>query len=224
MYHHISSTVTSDPSQFVLTVTTADFGQQLDYLRAHGYTSITLSDLFHSMYNGVPLPEKPVILTFDDGYEDTFTDAFTLLRKRGFKGTFSIITGFVESPGYLTWEQIRTMAAAGMEFASHTVNHVDLNIASEETIRNELESSKRTLEKQLGGPVDFFVYPSGEPFRSGSQARQQLVISLLAKAGYIGALLAGPSSKVQDPQRPYQLNRVRISGGESLQTFAALLS
>jgi len=224
MYHHVSSTVPADPLQFGLTVTTADFGQQLDYLRSHGYTSITLADLFDAMYHNGPLPPKPVILTFDDGYEDAFTDAFPLLQERGFKGTFAIVTGFVGSPGYLTWEQIKAMAGAGMEFASHTVNHIDLNIASEETIRDELASSKRTLEEQLRRPVDFFVYPSGEPFRSGSEARQQAVIGLLGETGYVGALLAGPSSKVQDPKLPYQLNRLRISGGESLETFVALLS
>ena len=223
MYHHISPTAPSDPSQSQLTVTTADFRRQLEHLRAQGYTSISLTELFDAAYNNAPLPPKPVILTFDDGYDDAFTYAFPLLQEYGFKGTFAVITGQVGKLWYLNWEQIKTMAAAGMEFASHTVNHADLRTILDDAIGNELKNSKRALEEQLGKPVSFFVYPFGEPFRSGSQVRQQAVLSLLRESGYLGALLAGASLTVQDFRQPYTLNRVRVSGGDSLQIFVALL-
>jgi len=221
MYHHVAPTAPSDQMQFNLTVTTADFCQQLDYLKSSGYATLTLANLFDILYRGAPLPGKPIILTFDDGYADAFTDAFPLLQAYRFKGTFAVVTGFVEKPGYLTWDQIRTMAAAGMEFAAHTVTHIDLNTSSDDTVKQQLKASKQSLEERLGKPVDFFVYPSGEPFRSGSKGRQQAVIVLLREAGYVGALLAGPYSLTQDPQHPFELNRVRVSGGESLAGFAA---
>ncbi len=220
MYHHVAPSAPSGRLQFNLTVTTADFCRQLDYLKASGYTAITLSDLFAALYRGVPLPQRPVVLTFDDGYADAFTDALPLLQRYGFRGAFAIVTGFVGGSGYLTWDQIKAMDTAGMEFAAHTVTHIDLNTAADDTARQELSDSRRALEERLGKPPQFFVYPSGEPFRSGPPERQQAVIALLREAGYAGALLAGPPSLTQDPQRPYELNRVRVYGGETLAEFA----
>ena len=221
MYHHVSSVPPLDQLGFNLTVTTGDFTRQLDYLKCAGYSTVTLAQLFDYLRGGAPLPPKPIILTFDDGYADGFTDAFPLLSDGGFKGSFAIVTGFVGGGDlYMSWDQIEAMAAAGMEIVSHTVSHIDLNTSDDATDRQQIADSKRALEEHLRPPVDFFVYPSGEPFRSGTAERQQSVVAMLREAGYEGALLAGPSSTTQDPGRPYELNRVRVSGGNDLYTFA----
>ncbi len=224
MYHHVSAAPPSDQLGFNLTVTTADFGRQLDYLKCAGYSTISLAGLFDHIDGGAPLPPKPIILTFDDGYGDAYSDAFPALRDHGFVGSFAIVTGFLGTGDlYMTWNQVEVLAKAGMEIVSHTISHIDLNTSDDATDRQQITDSKRALEEHLGSAVEFFVYPSGEPFRSGTAERQQAVVAMLREAGYRGALLAGPSSISQDPQRPFELNRVRVSGGEDLYTFAATI-
>jgi peptidoglycan/xylan/chitin deacetylase (PgdA/CDA1 family) len=219
MYHHVNGAPTASELDARLTVTDADFTRQLAYLRCAGYYSITLSQLFDGIYNGAPLPEKPVILTFDDGYADAYTNAFPQLNWTGFGGSFAIVTGWAGQPGYLNWEQMREMAAAGMEMVAHSVSHPDLGKESDEIVRFQLGRSRRDLDEKLGQAAQFFVYPAGEPFRSGSQERQAQVVTMAQEAGYRGALTA-TWNLAQDPAAPFALNRVRVSGGVEIQQFA----
>lgn len=222
MYHHISSAPAADELTAGLTVTDEDFGRQLAYLKCAGYTSITLAQLFQAIDGTTPLPAKGIILTFDDGYDDAYTDAFPALKDAGFTGSFAIITGFVEGGGpYATWAQLRKMRDAGMEITSHSATHIDLGAADDFSLHQQLYDSRAALAQRLGQDTPFLVYPAGEPFRSGSTARQQRVVAALREAGYRGALLAGPDSTMQDPATPFALSRVRVSGGEGLATFAA---
>ncbi len=221
MYHHVSQTVPGDALTAGLTVTTTGFEQELQYLKCAGYTAVTMAQLFAAMDGKAVLPRKPVMLTFDDGYDDGYTQAFPLLQKYGFAGSFAIITGLVEGGGpYMSWAQIREMADAGMEMTSHTVTHIDLGTSDDATDRDQLATSKQALQSQTGRPVEFLVYPSGEPFRSGSEARQAEVVALLREAGYRGALLDGSNTTTQDPSAPFALNRWRVFGSEDIYTYA----
>jgi len=219
MYHHVTDVAPVSNEEAPLTVTDSEFARQLTYLRCAGYYSITLSQLFDAIYNGAALPEKPVVLTFDDGHRDAYTDAFPLLRSAGFGGTFSIVTQWVGGPASVTWEQLREMVAGGMEIASHSVSHPDFGKQPDDVVRDQLSRSKRELEEKLGQPVSFFVYPAGEPFRFGSAQRQAQVVPMVQEAGYRGAVTAR-WQLLQDPAAPFALNRVRVSRGIDIQTFA----
>lgn len=228
MYHHVTDAPPPVPSQVGLTVTAHDFAAELAYLASHGYHTIRLTDLFNRLYYGRALPPHPVILSFDDGYDDNYTVAFPLLRRYGMRGEFGIITAL---PGttlgvnrYMTWAQIRAMADAGMDMESHTVDHADLGLLSPGRLDYEIHFSHAVLAAHTGRPVQFLTYPSGEPFRSGTAAAQAQVIALLKRYGYVGALLdpAQPGT-LQRSWLPYQLMRVRVDRGESLATFAANL-
>ncbi len=224
MYHHVSAKPAKNSLDFGLTVKTPDFAAQMDFLAKNGYHPITLTMLFDHLYYGLPLPRRPIILSFDDGYEDNYTDAFPILQRHHFVAEINIITGMIGG-WYLTWQQIRQMAAAGIEIGSHTIHHLSLADVSPQTARTELLDSRTTLEQQLGVPIQFFCYPSGEPFHTGSLARRQFITSLLSQDGYIGALLdPGLTSAVQNAQHPYELPRVRVSGGETLDGFIYLLN
>lgn len=228
MYHHISDAPPLALSQVGLTVTDRDFAAQLDYLAAHGYRTVRLIDLFNALYYGRPLPPRPVVLTFDDGYLDAYTDAFPLLRRHHMIGEFNIITGYcglvVGVNRYMTWPQIAGMARAGMEMESHTIDHPDLGVIGDAKIRYELRFSRGILAAHIHHAVQFLAYPSGEPFRSGSLWARWRILALLPRYGYVGALLDQRVPSVwQDAGTPYELPRVRILRGETLDQLAASL-
>ncbi len=229
MYHHISDTPPLAYSQVDLTVTAHDFAAQLAYLSTHGYHAIKLVDLFNTLYYGRPLPPRPVILTFDDGYADNYTDAFLLLRRYHMVGEFYIITGFVGTTlgvnTYVTWPQVEAMAAAGMDMESHTVSHPDLGLLDAGRDAYELRFSRAVLAGFIHRAVQFMAYPSGAPFRSGTLAAQARIRTILARYGYIGAVLdpITPSPQ-QDAREPYELPRVRVARATSLAQFATRLN
>jgi peptidoglycan/xylan/chitin deacetylase (PgdA/CDA1 family) len=226
MYHHVSSLPTHNLLDFNLTVTTADFEAQLTWLQQQGYHSITMTDLFDLFYYGKALPSKPMMLTFDDGYEDVYTYALPVLLAHHYRGVFYIITGMIGGR-YVTWDQVRTMARSGMQIASHTVHHINIGEPpAGTTTQKELLDSKAKLEAELHEPIQFFCYPTGEPFHHDTVYEQQLVLKDLFEDGYLSATL-DPSvfdSALQNSQTPYQLPRIRVSGGESLTAFEGILA
>jgi len=227
IYHHLLPQLAADYKQALDTVTTAAFADQLSWLRDNGYTSITVAELFNAFYYDLPLPSRPVILVFDDGYADAYEYAFPLLLEQGFGATVAAITGAMGQAGYLTWKQAQEMSASGVEFVSHTVTHANLAALTRDQMLAELSDSRRALEETLGRPAQFFVYPYGEPFTSGSAESQQMVLALLGETGYVGALTtssAPPYVSIQRANAPYQLRRIPVSGGESLARFAASIT
>ena len=219
MYHIVGPP--DRPENDALAVSEADFAAQMSYLDCAGYTPITMQRLFDAFDGKSALPEKPIILTFDDGWAGQYTYGFPILKQHGFVGSFAIVTGFVDAGGpYMTWAQIEEMAQAGDEMMSHTATHIDLGTTDDATDIEQLTSSKADIEAHIGHDVPYFVYPAGEPFRSGTAQRQAEVVQMLRDAGYKGALLDGTGYGGQDPATPYELNRVRVSGGEDIYTYA----
>jgi peptidoglycan/xylan/chitin deacetylase (PgdA/CDA1 family) len=166
-----------------------------------------------------------MILTFDDGYEDVYTNALPALLAHHYRGVFYIITGMIGGR-YMTWDQVRTLSQEGMQVSSHTIHHVDVgNPPAWTSTQAELTGSKQKLETLLGQPIQFFCYPAGEPFHHGTLLQQQTVLADLFKDGYIGATQDPFSlfSAIQNAQAPYLLNRIRVSGGESLISFIGIL-
>ncbi len=127
----------------------------------------------------------------------------------------------------MTWNQVRALRDEGMQIASHTIHHVNIGAPpAYTTTQDELLLSKQMLEQQMGEPIQFFCYPTGEPFHHDTVAEQQLVLTDLYADGYLGATLDpfAYDSAIQDASTPYQLPRVRVSGGEPLQTYQAILN
>lgn len=225
MYHHVSSQPTHNLLDFNLTVTGANFDAQLTWLQQQGYHAITMTELFDAFYYGSVLPARPMILTFDDGYTDAYTDALPALLAHHYRGVFYIITGMIGGR-YVTWDEIRTMARSGMQIASHTIHHINIGEPpAGTTTQKELQVSKATLEAELHEPIQFFCYPTGEPFHHDSFSEQQRVLKDLFLDGYVGATLDpfAFNSALQNTRTPYQLPRIRVSGGESLAAFQQIL-
>jgi len=143
-----------------------------------------------------------------------------------YRGVFNIITGMIGG-NYMTWPQVRGLVEDGMQVSSHTIHHVNVGQPpSWTTTQNELLVSKETLEAQLNQPVQFFCYPTGEPFHNDPVYEQQIVLADLFKDGYVAATL-DPffyDSAIQNARTPYKLPRIRVSGSESLQLFTTILN
>jgi peptidoglycan/xylan/chitin deacetylase (PgdA/CDA1 family) len=137
----------------ILSVTTGNFDKQMKYLLDNGYTPIHLNEN-PSHYS------KPVVITFDDGYADNYFSAYPILKKYNIKATIFIITGTVDTPGYLTTEQIKSMEL--ISFQSHTVSHRLLTTLSEAQIISELWESQIFLTRLTGKHVFALCYPVGK--------------------------------------------------------------
>ena len=157
-----------------LWVTTADFRRQLSYLKENGYTSIDFRDWRDAEKGVKPLPEKPVLITFDDGYMNNYELAYPLLREFKMKGCIFLVYETMDKHNswhdpatepwlkMLTWTQIHEMQDSGViEFGSHTMRHRNLTTLSLDEVRWELNESKRRLEEKLGREMVGFAYPYG---------------------------------------------------------------
>src|SRR5262249_24124094 len=151
----------------------------LDYLQRHGYHPILLPQLFAALYHDGTLPAHQIILSFDDGYLDNYTDALPILLHYHDLAEFNIITAYpgitLGTNSYMSWNQIKRLVSDGIEIGSHTIDHQDLGAMPEDHMRYELRDSRNVLQKKLGIPVQFICYPSGEPFKDESVAVQQLL-------------------------------------------------
>ena len=163
MYHEIAdATATSSP----LAVAPDVFADQMAYLHDAGFNTLTAGELAAFLADGVgKLPERPVVLTFDDGYGDFYTEALPLMKQRGYTGTLFQTTGWVGKEGeakrMLNWRELAELNEAGVEIGAHTVRHPQLDQLPEKELRDELYISKSVLEDKLGFAVPGLAYPFG---------------------------------------------------------------
>ena len=215
MYHYIRvNPVPGDRLGFNLSVTPDDFNRQLDWLAANGYHPVDFQDLRQYYAGQEPLPAKPIVLTFDDGYRDMYTNAYPALRAHHFKAVSYVVTGFAGGPNYMTWDMIRELEANGIEIGAHTYSHLDLTKVSPDELHRQLVDSEGDFLAQLGHPVVDFCYPAGR-FNAG-------VVAAVQAAGYQTATTTDPGTQHALGDR-FTWSRVRVSGGEPLDQFVANL-
>jgi peptidoglycan/xylan/chitin deacetylase (PgdA/CDA1 family) len=219
MYHYISvPPAGSDRYRLSLSVTPANFDAQMAYLKQAGYHAVTLYDLYAYLAQGQALPDKPVILTFDDGYVDAFTQAMPILHKYGFVGTFFVLTGPADESGageHLTWEQIAAMSATGMDIELHSREHFDLRNRPNDFLIHQIAGGKESLEAHINLPVRWFAYPSGR--------YDAAVVRVLKSDGFWGAVTT-KDGRTHTASGFFDLQRVRIEGSYTLNTFVKLVT
>jgi peptidoglycan/xylan/chitin deacetylase (PgdA/CDA1 family) len=137
------------------------FRAEVDALATNGYHTVSQAQLFHALYDGAPLPSKPVMITVDDGYIDDVQTILPALEAHHMVATFYIITGRFHEPGFLNETQVRRLDDAGMDIGAHTRTHVPLNAIPTSQIVGQVQGSKRDLQRILGHFVYFFAYPYG---------------------------------------------------------------
>jgi peptidoglycan/xylan/chitin deacetylase (PgdA/CDA1 family) len=217
MYHYISAPPAgADIYRRDLSVTPVLFESHLKYLMDAGYHAITLDDLLYALAQGRELPAKPVILTFDDGYEDNYANAFPLLQKYNMVGHFFIISDFVNQkrPGYMTWPQIEEMAAAGQHFGSHSRDHPSLKGQSDDYLVWQALGGKEALEEHLGQHPRWISYPAGQ--------YDDRTIAVYESAGYWGGLTTQQGA-THTLDGIFELKRVRVRGSHTAADLGRLL-
>ncbi len=182
------------------------FKQQMDFLKRYNYNVISLETLVSAINHGEILPKKSVVITFDDGYENNYINAFPLLEKYGFPATIFIPSDFVGKEGYLNLEQMREMTASVITMGSHTQSHQYLPDLTADEQLVEIVSSKWALEKKLGHPVDFIAYPIG--------GFSNEIKEMVKKVGYQAACTTNRGNDRLNKD-VYELNRVRFNNKDN---------
>jgi peptidoglycan/xylan/chitin deacetylase (PgdA/CDA1 family) len=213
-YHHIRDIQMVSKKSMGYEVTAAQFKAQMKVLADSGYKTITPDQLYNYLAYGDPLPEKPVMLTYDDTDEEQFSIAKPEMDKYGFKGVYFIMTISIGRPRYMTKEQIKQLSDEGHEIACHTWDHhrVDRYL-TENTIEErgkkkvvndwdqQLVNPKKKLEEITGKPVIDFAYPFGIWSPAG--------IPEIEKRGYRMAMQL--STKRDSLQPLYTIRRMIVS-------------
>jgi len=157
MYHSIG-TATLNP----YVVSTDKFNMDMQYLEENGFTTLSTDELYDFMIKNKPVPKKSVLITFDDGYEDNYTNAFPILKKYNFKATIFVITDSVDKDKqYLSSKQLKEMQDNGIDIESHTNLHDKLGTCTYDDQLKTLKASKEYIEKTLNKTVRYISYPFG---------------------------------------------------------------
>lgn len=225
LYHSISEETSAPFKPF--TVTPARFATHMAHLQAHAYTVLTVAQLRAAINTpDYAWPVRPVVLTFDDGFADFYTNAFPILSNYGFAATLHVTTGFVGATSrwlkpageaarpMLTWSQLREIQSYGIECGAHTQHHPQLDILPRQKAYQEITLAKFVLEQELGQSVISFAYPYGY--------YDATVRDMVRVAGYRSAcaLKQAMSSSIDDP---WAVARMMVTHDTAVGTFARLL-
>ena len=213
-YHFVANNPNpQDKARDNLSVPPDKFEEQMKYLSENGFTTISL-DTLYSIFNGqATRPAKPVVLTFDDGYIDFYTNAFPILKRLNLHAVSFIPVGLIGGSYYMNWSQIKEIQSSGLiTFEAHSVSHSNLTSLNHSATLKQLVDSKKILSEQTGYPVNFVAYPYG--------INNDIVQKTAKEVGFIGGLgtWIGKSSGIG-----MNMPRIKVSGFWSISEFASRL-
>jgi peptidoglycan/xylan/chitin deacetylase (PgdA/CDA1 family) len=200
-----------------LYVSPEEFSAQMHALAAAGFHAVTMDQMRANWTRGTPLPAgKPIVLSFDNGYQSQYTQALPVLRKLGWVGVENMqLTGLPPSQGGLSVAQIRGLVVAGWELDTQGISHADLITLGPAALHEQVALARAQMQRRYHVPVNWFCYPSGH--------YNSTVINAVKAAGYVGSttVVPGWASSSDDP---YRLPRLRVLGGTSPEELLAELA
>jgi peptidoglycan/xylan/chitin deacetylase (PgdA/CDA1 family) len=212
MYHVIAAPPTGAlfPGLYV---EPGEFAAQMRALKSAGWNAVTLDQVEAAWARSAPLPDKPIVLSFDNGYQSQYTQALPVLRRLGWIGDENLqLAGLPPSQGGLGEAEIRGLLAAGWELDTQGYSHADLITLDAQALRYQVADARSALQQRYHVPVNWFCYPSGH--------YDATVIEAVKTAGYAGSTTVVPGWAHPSEDR-YRLHRLRVLGGT---TPAELLS
>lgn len=228
MYHRICDDPEAGVSPYYkINTSPSVFRRHLGHLAEEGCRTTDLAEVAGRLARGEPLAPKSVVITFDDGFRDFFTEAFPALQERHFTATVFLPTAFIhdqrrsfKGAECLTWEEVRALRRAGMAFGSHTVNHPRLEDLNWHEIERELRDSKEQMEQQLAEPVTAFAYPFAFP--QNDRGFTGAFRRLLMQTGYT-CCATTEIGRVKAGDDPFRLKRLPVNGLDDARFFRAKL-
>lgn len=196
MYHHIESPPSgAKASVWQLYVSPSEFDRQMEYLYLSEYSIVRLEEVIEALSGGKALPEKSVVITFDDLYQSQIDNALPVLEKFGFKATFflSVVSHNVKG------DNVRAVLDHGHAIGSHAYHHENMRRIGNDALRVEVYDSKQVLESRYGFPIKFFAYP-GCHYDAAAE-------KMLEEAGYLGAVTCVTSYNGQTYEARFHLAR-----------------
>jgi peptidoglycan/xylan/chitin deacetylase (PgdA/CDA1 family) len=220
MYHAVS-TVPNEATR-ALSVAPEAFAEQMALLDDRGFTPVNTAQLADSWRSGNPLPKRPVLVTFDDGYEGVHRHALSVLAKHGFAATLFVSTGWLRGSydtggaldTMLDWDQVRELADADVEIGGHSHTHPQLDQLTDEALWFEVLRCKEIIADELGSRPASFAYPYGYSSRR--------VRRTVREAGFAQSLAVG-NRLANRRQGPYALQRVTVRRSTRIEEFERLV-
>lgn len=213
VYHRINYSPKNANSVYKsLTIEPEWFEKHLQYLKENGFETIHFDDIAAYFDYAAPLPARPVLINFDDGYRDTYENALPILQKYNMTGTVFVVPNLVGKKAYVTWEMVIKLRDAGMEIGSHTMWHP--NLTRSKKAEWEIFESKKTLEEKLGLPVSAFAYPEGK--------YNETVQGLVKAAGYKTARTFSTGNGISEKNR-FEIPVVRVYANVGLARWKSQL-
>lgn len=214
MYHKIAADHTKD----FLTVPSSDLETQFIYLQQQGYTSIPLSDLLAFVQQQKPLPDRPLLLTFDDGYRDNYEVMYPLLLKYNMKAVIFLVPSFLNTAGYLHKADLEAMDAQHIEFGLHSFDHKSYKTLSLKQLAADIVQTKNALSKEGIAFQPCLAYPYGA-YPKRNIFKQRKFLEVLRHRGIAVAFRIGNRINALPLRRPLIVQRLDIRGDESLEKF-----
>jgi peptidoglycan/xylan/chitin deacetylase (PgdA/CDA1 family) len=220
MYHSIA-TAPNDATR-ELSVAPEAFAEQLALLGDLGFTPVNTAQLAAGWRSGGPLPERPVLITFDDGYEGVHRHGLPVLAKHGFASTLFVSTGWIRGAydtgggldAMLDWDQVRRLAEEQVEIGGHSHTHPQLDQLTDDALWFELLRCKEIVADELGTRPASFAYPYGYSSRRVRRA--------VREAGFAQSLAVG-NGLARRRQGPYALQRVTVRRSTGIEEFERLV-
>ncbi|MFI6023376.1 polysaccharide deacetylase family protein [Streptomyces sp. NPDC051287] len=220
MYHSVATA--PNRATHALSVAPEAFAEQMALVADLGLTPVTTAELAAGWRSGGPLPGRPVLITFDDGYEGVHRHALPVLAKHGFAATLFVSTGWIRGAydtgggpdAMLDWDQVRELAYAGCEIGGHSHTHPQLDQLDDDRLRAELVWCRDIVAEQLGSAPASFAYPFGYSSRRVRHA--------VRDTGHTQALAVG-NGLAHRRQGPYALHRVTVRRTTDTAEFVRLL-
>lgn len=202
MYHHVNYLAANATKVYRdLTVTPQIFEKQMKYLFEQKYQPITFEKFISYLKEGEKIPEKSLIITFDDGWKNQYKNALPVLKKYNFQATFFVVVNYIGGSSLMNWEELKELLSNGMEIGSHTMNHPNLRGLSEENLKYEIQNSKVILEKGLGQKISVFAYPYG--------TFDSKVVQAVKDSNYLAARSCIDGVD-QNPENVYTLKTIQV--------------
>jgi peptidoglycan/xylan/chitin deacetylase (PgdA/CDA1 family) len=225
-YHSIDDSTQADP-RFKEWVLDPDiFDAHLSYLKSEGYQALTVTDFITHKANNT-LPEKPIVITFDDGFADALSHALPILQKYHYPATLYLTTAYIGKTSewlafigegdraMLSWLQVRELHQAGIECGAHSHTHPQLDLLSRDAAKQEIATSKSLLDQELGVSTQSFAYPHGY--------HTQGIMQTVASLGFSSAC-AVKHALSSNQDNPFSLSRIIVYNTTTVTALAQLIT